>query len=348
MAYSPIDKSSLHFKTHLYTGNGSTNAQTGVGFQPDWCWIKQSNGTSDHVLYDVVRGVTKNIHSNTNDTEDTQSDGLTAFGTDGFTVGADSKSNANSGLFAAHCWKAGNSQGSSNTDGSINTTYTSVNSTAGFSISKYTGTGSVGTIGHGLGAVPDLIMVKRLDSASDWRVFHVINGNTKQLFLNDTNARDDDNTIWNDTSPTSSVFTVGTNTGGNASGGTYVAYCFTHKPGFSKFGFYKGSGSSNGPFIYTGFKPAFIIVKNYEQAVNWMMWNSARNPVNKDQFFHHHPNTQDTWVDNYNRIDILSNGFKIRQNNINATESNNTNYDHVFWAFGQTLVGSNNVPCTAR
>ena len=160
MAYTTINKSSDYFNTKLYTGNSSTNAITGVGFQPDWVWIKARGATTDHVLYDAVRGVTKNLHSNTTDVEDTQTDGLTAFGTDGFTVGADSKSNLNSGTFASWNWKASGS-GSSNSDGSITSTV-SANTTSGFSICQWTGSGANATIGHGLGVAPKCILIKNV------------------------------------------------------------------------------------------------------------------------------------------------------------------------------------------
>ena len=167
MAYTTINKSTDYFNTKLYTGNGSTNAITGVGFQPDWVWIKNRSNSSSHNVFDAVRGVTKAIFTNATDAEATEASRLSAFGTDGFTINGDTsnQTNASGSNFASWNWKAGTGQGSSNTDGSINTTYTSVNTTAGFSISKYTGTGSNATIGHGLGVAPAMMIIKKLNSA---------------------------------------------------------------------------------------------------------------------------------------------------------------------------------------
>ena len=352
MAYSAVDKSTDHFNVIKWTGTSSSPLNvTGFGFQPDFLWNKYANGAGDHQQYDAVRGATKMIVSNSSNAESTNANGLTAFISDGFTAGSDI--NVNGGISIAHGWKA-NGVGSANSDGSITTTYTSANTTAGISIVKWTGTGSNGTIGHGLGKVPGLMIVKRLDSSSDWRVYHKsadISSSYpahKQLFLNTTGIPDDDNAIWNDTAPTSSVFSVGTNAGSNASGGTYIAYVFAEIPGFSKFGkYYTNNTQTDGPFIYTGFKPAFIIAKQLSSSgYNWIMWNNKLNPTNKAQFFHHHPNTNDTWVDNTNNIDMLSNGFKFYSYD---TETNGGSDTISYIAFAAApLVGSNNVPCTAR
>ena len=185
MAYSTIDKSSLHFNPIIYTGNGGTQALTGVGFQPDWVWVKSRDVAKDHMVFDVVRGVQKSIRPNATTAEDNSSEYLTTFGTDGFTLGGNGKTNGNGNTFVAWNWKAGNSQGSSNTAGSINTTYTSVNTTAGFSISTYTGTAATATIGHGLGVVPKMIITKRISGGNeDWGVYHASVGATKYLKLN--------------------------------------------------------------------------------------------------------------------------------------------------------------------
>ena len=350
MAYTTVDKSTDHFNVIKWTGTSSSPINvTGFGFQPDFIWNKYAAGAGDHQQYDAVRGATKMLVSNNNNAESTNANGVTAFISDGFTAGSDI--NVNGGISIAHGWKA-NGVGSANTTGTINTTYTSANTTAGISIIKWTGTGSTGTIGHGLGKVPGLMIVKRTDSASDWRVFHRKAGSGspshKQLFLNGTGAEDDDNTIWNDTAPTSSVFTVGTNTGSNASGGTYIAYVFAEIPGFSKFGKYRTNNNvTDGPFCYCGFKPAFVIAKQLSSAgYNWVMWNNKLNPINRSQFFHHHPNTNDTWVDNTNMIDMLSNGFRLKDYQT-ATNGGSDTISYIAFAEAP-LVGSNNVPCTAR
>ena len=234
MAYSSIIKPSDYFNTKLYTGNGSAgHSITGVGFQPDFVWMKGRNQAFDHCWYDAVRGTTKLIRSNLNNAEVTQS-GVTAFGSDGFTLGSSGETNSNNDTYASWNWKA-NGSGSSNTDGSINTTATSVNTTSGVSISTYSGTGSAATIGHGLGAIPQVMIVKNTYQAEHWIVYHQDSNATPQdyyLRLNDTSTAADF-PMWNDTAPTSSVFSVGTSTSVNQGGGTFVAYCFAEKKGFS-------------------------------------------------------------------------------------------------------------------
>jgi hypothetical protein len=236
MAYTGINKSTDYFNTKLYSGNGaSTHAITGVGHQPDFVWIKKRSGTGSHNLVDAVRGVQTAIESNTTGAQGTYSNNLSAFGTDGFTVGSGSLVNDNGETFVSWNWKA-NGAGSANTDGSINTTATSVNTTAGFSICKWEGTGANATIGHGLGAVPKFYIVKNVDATNDWNVYHHDLGNTHRFFLNTTQAAEDNASAWNDTSPTSSVFSIGTNTNVNQSGSTMIAYVFAEKIGYSQFG----------------------------------------------------------------------------------------------------------------
>jgi hypothetical protein len=347
MAYTTINKSSLHFNTKLYTGNGSTQALTGVGFQPDWVWLKDRNDTSSHRLYDVVRGVTKRIQSNTTAAEATEADGLTAFGTDGFTLGSNAATNANSTTYVSWNWKAGNSQGSSNTDGSINTTYTSVNTTAGFSIGTYTGNNSnAQTIGHGLGVAPKMYMIKRRDSTSAWGVYHASLGENKYLQLETTNAEATDTGIWNNTAPTSTVLSLG-NAGyfNNASGGTYVCYAFAEKKGYSKFGSYTGNGNADGTFVYTGFKPAFVMCKRTDGGTqNWCIMDNKRG-YNPDVQQLHPNNSNVESLGSGDTLDLLSNGFKMR---VNDGDKNGSGETFIYMAFGQSLVGSNNIPCTAR
>ncbi len=347
MAYTTINKSSLHRNTTLITGNNSTQAFTGLGFAPDMIWTKKRNGSANHLLYDKIRGVGKYLYPNLNNAQggNGTDSALSAFGTDGFTLNSGDDANGSGATGVAWSWKA-NGVGSSNTDGSINTTYTSVNTTAGFSISKYTGTGSNATVGHGLGAVPKMMIIKKIEHAKDWRIYHASVGNTKQLFLNDTGAPDTDNTIWNNTSPTSSVFTVGTNDGGNGVGNTYIAYCFAEKTGYSKFGSYTGNGNADGTFVYTGFKPAFLLIKVTSSVDSWRLFDNKRttsfNPIDITL----RPNTNDAdYTASANNVDFLSNGFKMRTTSGGYNGSSDT---IIYMAFGQSLVGSNNVPCTAR
>ena len=344
MAYTTIDKSSLHFNTVQWTGNASTNAITGVGFRPDWIWGKSHTSGYSHQLYDVVRGATYSLKTNGYTAQETLSTGLTSFDSDGFTLGSNTNINASGHTVTGWNWKAGNSQGSSNTDGSINTTYTSVNTTAGFSISTYTGTGSNATIGHGLGAVPSVVIVKRYATQGDWIGYFKALGNTKNARFNTTDAADTNSTVWNSTTPTSSVFSVGTFGETNSSGGTFVAYCFAEKTGFSKFGSYTGNGNADGAFIYTGFKPAWIMQKRTDAANNWNIYDVKRNTFNiVDKYLYADDNSAEITT---SAIDVVSNGFKCRNS---STFLNTSGGTYIYMAFAKApLVGSNNIPCTAR
>jgi len=328
--------------TKLYTGNGSSQNVTGVGFQPDLNWLKSRSDSSDHNIVDAVRGSSKYLKSNADSAEATSATGVSGFLADGFSVGSDQTTNKNSSNFVSWNWKAGGA-GSANTDGTINTTSTSVNTTAGFSISTYTGTGSAGTIGHGLGAVPKMIIIKRLDAGDDWQVYHQSLGNGSYIRLNLNSDKSNSSTVWNATTPTSSVFSVGTAGATNGSGRTFVAYCFAEKTGYSKFGSYVGNGNTNGTFVYTGFKPAFIIVKKYNASEDWEMFDNKRLGYNVDNN-NLVPNSNSAEATS-DRLDIVSNGFKFRASSGSVNASGDT---YIYMAFGQSLVGSNNVPCAAR
>ena len=344
MAYTTINKSSDYFNTKLYTGNGGTQAVTGVGFQPDWCWIKNRSATESHVLFDAVRGVQKSINSNTTSAEATSSNYLTAFGTDGFTVGASGLVNDNNNTYASWNWKA-NGQGSANTDGSINSTV-SANTTSGFSIVKWAGTNAQATIGHGLGVAPSLIIVKNLTSTVNWLAYFKPLGAGKYLEFNLTNGSGTSNTEWGNTAPTSTVFTVGNTGSTNTSGANYVAYCFAEKTGFSKVGKYIGNNNADGTFVYTGFAVKFVLLKKDGGDGWWLVDDKQANPYpnpNVQMLVSNTSAGNNTSVSPF--IDIYSNGFKLRSNwaGVNGDGS-----DYVYYAVGQSLVGSNNVPCTAR
>ena len=343
MAYTTIKKSSDYFNTKLYTGTGATQSITGVGFQPDWTWIKQRNGTADHRIVDAVRGVTKDIYSNLTLAEGTNTNGLTAFGSDGFTIGSDGGYNGNTNTYASWNWKA-NGAGSSNTDGSITSTV-SANTTSGFSIVKWTGDSSASaTVGHGLGVTPAVIITKELNGTDYWHVYHKDLTTNHNLFLNVTNASSapSDGTLANVGSSTFG-FQGSTNVVAvNESGIDNIGYCFVEKTGYSKFGSYVGNGNADGTFVYTGFKPAFIIVKPISGVEHWTMFDNKRlgyNPDNNQLY----PNltSPDATAD---ELDILSNGFKIRS----TTGRLNTNgVSHIYMAFAEEpLVGDN--PATAR
>jgi len=349
MAFTTINKSTDYMNTTLWTGDGnSTQNVTGTGFNADWIWLKGRSGAGDHQLYDKVRGVQKMIIANGTNVESTNSIGLQTFGSDGFTMGSDMTGNGST--FVSWNWLA-NGTGSSNTDGSINTTYTSANTTSSFSISTYTGTGSAGTIGHGLGAKPAMIIAKRLTgSAEAWVVYHQsLGGGTtpqdKYLHLNTTDAEGDSAGMWNDTAPTTSVFSVGSTGVSNGSGGTFVAYCFAEKQGFSKFGSYTGNGNANGSFIYTGFKPALFLLKESNGTNSWQIFDNKRPGYNlTDKYLK--PNESAAEVSGNNQIDILSNGVKLRSSN---TGNNGSGQSFIFMAFAAApLVGTNNIPANAR
>ena len=342
-----INKPNLNFNPLLYTGNGSYgHAITGVGFQPDWVWIKSRSNTDDSNIYDAVRGTDKGLSSNTNSAQFTGVNLLGSFNTDGFTVDDHTPINRNGGTIVAWNWKAGGS-GSANTDGSINTTATSVNAAAGFSISKYTGTGSNATVGHGLGAVPSLIIAKNTGGATDWRMYHKGLGNDKSIAINSTGNPGTGSDYWQSTTPTSSVFSIGTNTGTNSNGDEIVAYCFAEKKGFSKFNFYYGNGNADGPFVYTGFRPAFVWVKNTQQSGDhWYIWDNKRPGYNVTQkYLGSSRNNAEADSASY-AIDMLSNVFKIKST---TGAINNNGEKLIYIAFAESaLVGTNNIPGVAR
>jgi len=331
--YTTIDNPGLFFNTVLYTGNGSTQSITGAGFKPDWVWIKDRTNANSHRLNDIVRGATKYLISSATSAEATESAGLTSFDSDGFSLGSNSDFNGNSANLASWNWLAGGGQGSSNTDGSINTTYTSANTTSGFSIVKYTGTGSNATVGHGLGAAPSMIIIKNLGASQGWCIFHESIGATKFLSLNSTDASVTASDRFNDTSPTSSVFSVGTHADTNGSSATYIAYCFAEKQGYSKIGSYTGNGSSAGPVIYTGFKPAWIIIKRFDTTNDWIMHDNKRSPRNNvhAQLYADLSNAEGS-AGSSKGFDFLSNGLKAVGDGNSYNASNGT---YIYMAFAE-------------
>ena len=350
--YTTINKSTDHFNTKLYTSTGNDNlAITGVGFEADLTWIKKravvsgSNTNEAHMWADQVRGANYYLNSSSTAANASSSVDLKSWQSDGFTLGTNNRVNQGSTphTYASWNWKAGGGQGSSNTDGSINTTYTSVNTTAGFSISTYTGTGSNATVGHGLGVAPKMIIVKQLNSTNYWTVYHKSLSANSWVYLNTTDAVASNTAMWNNTEPTSSVFSIGTYTNTNQSGSTYIAYCFAEKTGYSKFGKYQGASSTNGAFIYTGFKPTFFMAKCIDNAENWYIFDNKRLGYNVENAQLYADTESSEATTDY--ADILSNGVKYRYNSVGLNGSSN---NYIYMAFGQSLVGSNNVPCTAR
>jgi hypothetical protein len=352
MAFTTINNGSLFMNTKLYTGNGSTQSITGVNFQPDMIWQKERSSNSYHVLTDAVRGNTKQLFPNDASGDATSSLYITSFDSDGFGQGQNNDTNQSGQTYASWNWKAGTAV-SGNTSGSgTYKTYTgSVNTTSGFSIIKYVGNGTAGhTIPHHLGAVPKMIIMKRINAAGGsagldaWQVYHQALGNTKRLVLNSTGGEDASTTYFNDTTPTSSVFTLGTGPAGNNTDYGYIAYCFADIQGYSKFGSYTGNGNNDGPFVYTGFKPAWIMIKIATgNTNNWMMYDNQRSLFNL---------TDKTIEANNNGaegtslgIDMLSNGFKTR---VTGNGTNLSGSTYIYMAFGQSLVGTNNIPNNAR
>ena len=342
-----LDKPSDYFNTILWTGNGVDDRSiSGVGFQPDWVWYKERSSTSAHKLYDAVRTATKELESNSNAAESTNADALQAFETDGFQVGTHGSVNENGQTYVAWNWKAGTSVSGDTTGSGTLKTYTgSVNTTSGFSIIKYTGNGTAGhTIPHHLGVAPSAIFVKKLNELGDWSSYHSVLGNAGYMRLNNTNAFATASTYWNNTSPTSSVFTTGTTGNINGSGSTYIAYCFAEKQGYSKFGSYTGNGNADGTFVYTGFKPAWVMVKRTDSANDWCLYDNKRDTYNvvQDKL---QPNQTSAESDDTS-MDFVSNGFKFRETGGNFNASGGT---YIYMAFAENpFVTSTGVPATAR
>jgi len=328
--YTTIDNPELYFQVKKYTGNSGTQSITLDGdedMQPDFVWIKARSDAGNHAVYDSVRGATKRITSEGTDAESTVSDGLTAFNSDGFSLGAGGNENSATSI-VAWCWKESNSD-------------------AGFDILTYTGTQSTQNVSHNLSAVPHVIIIKDRNNAENFFVYHQSTGNTGGLFLNTTGAFVDNAGYYNDTSPTSSVFTV-QDTGGvnhDTTSNGHVAYLWSEKQGFSKFGSYKGNSSTDGVFVYLGFRPAFVMIKATSGGEGWYMVDNKRqgfNPENEELF------AQSNGAEGTsNRIDLLSNGFKLRDNNSLVNASAITSY--IYIAFAEApFVNSEGVPCNAR
>ena len=353
MAYTTINKSTDYFRTKLYTGDETARSITfdeSANMQPDLMWVKSRGHTASWLCNDAVRGATKRLKLDQTSTESTQTAMISAFNTNGFSLGTSTTANQNSTNFIAYNWKAGGGQGSSNTAGSINTTYTSVNTTSGFSISQYTGTGSAGaTVGHGLGVAPKMIIVKGLTYADVWIVGgDNLGGWNKEMYLNSTGAVATNNNAFNGVAPTSSVFTLGSGNGTNKSGDDYIAYCFAEKTGYSKFGKYSAVGNVDGNFIYLGFKPSFFLAKRITDGTEpWIMFDNKRNPFNGVDKNLKPSLSEAEATQNPPSMDFLSNGIKFR--NLDGTFSNAAGKEFIYMAFAEApLVGTNNVPCTAR
>ena len=359
MAYTTIDDGSAHFQAQTYTGNNSDGlAITNSGnsnLQPDWLWIKKRSGSGKHVLVDSTRGVNKQLFSDGNDAEQTSTKFVASLDSDGFTLndsssGSGDTNTTNGGTYVGWQWKAnGGTTTSGGSDDTVSTSAHQANTTAGFSVVTYSGTGTQGhTVAHGLGVAPEVIFLKARNKSQNWRVFHhkTASDGTKRLILDQTNAQEDA-AFLNDTAPSSTVFTLGASDDAwNASDGTYVAYCFAPIQGYSKFGSYTGNANADGAFVYTGFKPAWVMTKRTDSSQNWAMYDNKRDGINViDKLLY--PNGSDAEVTTGGSlmVDFLSNGFKWRGTSAISNGSGN----HIYMAFAEhPFVSSKGVPVTAR
>ena len=354
MAYSSITKPTEYFNTIIYTGDGTSNRNiTGFGFQPDWLWQKTTNQTFNHYWFDSARGNSSVLKSNSTDAQDTSTTGFNGFISDGFSVsqvtGWEMNNSSLSVEYVNWCWRGAGGT-ASNGDGSITSTV-SANTTSGFSVVTTTGTGSAATVGHGIGIAPKMVIGKRRDSgSSQWRVFNSnLSSASHILFLDSADGEQSGNSAtWNNTAPTSTVFSVAGSGDVNASGGTFVFFCFAEVKGFSRFGKYSGNGKADGTFVYTGFKPAWIMVKKFNSSGD--EWNIFDNKRDIDNVM------QQRLVANVNAanasgtyVDFLSNGFKFRTSNNLGNGSGNS---YIYMAFAENPFVANDsgtaVPVTAR
>ena len=357
MAYTTIDDPSQYFHIQLYTGNGTaigsggnaiTNNANSGNFKPDWTWHKVRSTANDHQIYDSSRGIKIRLNTNATNSDFTLNEGLQSFDTNGFTVGSDNGVNQNSQTFVAWQWKANGGTTSTNSDGSKNTVV-QANTTAGFSIVTYSGPSGSGvdTRGHGLGAVPAVVLIKGRGGTENWVMYHHKNTSapeTDVLKLNLTNATADESGNFNDTAPTSTVFTSGDTGATNEDGNTYVAYCFAEKQGYSKFGSYTGNGNADGTFIYLGFNPKYFLLKSTSASQHWYVFDTARDTFNPSNSALQvsGSSAQETGYP----MDFVSNGFKIRHSD-GAWNGNGSTY--IYMAFAEhPFVSSEGVPVTAR
>ena len=366
MAYTTIDDPSAYFHVNLHSGNGTNNTDitfdaNAGDFQPDFIWFKgRTSSAIDHALFDSSRGTTKILNSNNNNDENAQGATLKAFNSNGFRVGDDAGDygvNANGRTYVTWNWKANGgttttNDASSTGVGTIDSVY-QANTTAGFSIVTHTGSGSAGNIAHGLGVAPEWVITKnRTDDNQSWANYHVGVGNEYYLELDTTDTKETASSVWGDTTPSTTTFRVGGANGkNNASSKNYVSYCFTPIQGYSKFGSYIANNSTDGPFIYLGFKPAWIMVKNTSAAADWPITDNKReagNPFGEEMLFANGNDVETNYTGG--GIDFLSNGFKIRSSGTNGVHNaNNTSHVFVYMAFAEhPFVSSKGVPVTAR
>ena len=318
-----IDKPTNYFEPVTYTGNGGTQSITSLDFQPDWVWIKRRNALAGHKIQDSVRGAAKQLFSNNTNAEQSNSDLVTSFNSDGFTLSTNTDVNGSGGTYVAWNWKE----------------------QAGvFDIVSFTGNATIRAISHSLSAVPSMMIIKcRSEGGHSWKVYHKSIGATGALSLQNTGATDTDSNYFNNTAPTSSVFTVGSNGDVNTNGATFIAYLFGDTS-MSKMGSYTGNGNADGTFVYTGQKSSFVMIKNTSGTGDWLMYDSKRNPANVTNLgIKAHSSDAEASYDN---LDILSNGFKLRRVTSSLSTAGST---YIYMAFAENpFVTSTGVPATAR
>ncbi len=339
-----------YFNTKLYTGTGSAQSISSVGFQPDWVWVKDRDSANSHNLTDAVRGATKTIFSDANAGEVTDAQRLTSFDSDGFSVGTSTSFNTNTNDYVSWNWKAGTTSGLSG--GTITPSYYSINTTSGVGIYKYTGTGSAGTIPHGLNSTPRFIMIKRTDSSSNWALYynpaHHINGQQGRYVSFQTSGFSTDSTVWNGTSATSSVFSVGTSSLTNGTGATYIAYAFADVTGYQKFHGWYANANTNAPFLYCGFKPAFFLMFNINNSSRFQMADNKRSTFNEiDKKLNPSTTSAESTTGDI-ACDFVSTGIKIRGGSTSDINYANLNMMYGLAIAEHPLVSSNDIPCTAR
>ena len=344
MAYTTIDDPTIYFQTTIYTGNGGTQTIThdGSNLQADMIWVKSRGNTNAHQISNTVSGLTKVLETNDQGAENTVTNGVTSVGANTFALGSNSYYNQNTISFVSWNWLAGGSA-SSNSDGSV-TSSVSANTTAGFSIITYTGTGSVGTIGHGLNSAPELVILRNREVASSWWTWGELLGNVNILELQSTAAINNPNGNYhNDTMPTSSVISFGSDGQVSGSGQSHICYAFHSVKGYSKIGSYTGNGNADGPFIHTGFRPAFIINKRTDSTSGWDIFDNKRLGYNvANRLLGANSNGAESTTD---KLDILSNGFKMRT----TSGGNYSGATYIYMAFAESpFVNSNGIPNNAR
>jgi hypothetical protein len=354
MAYTTIDDPSKHFQTIIWTGDGNDDRDLtfdgNSDMQPDLIWNKRRPTTGSHMMHDTSRGITNKIMPNDTAAESAESNAVQSVASDGFQVGSDGNINYNTRTYVAWCWKCngGTEENAVTESGNNPGNNRQTNTTAGFSIIKYVGTGAAGTIAHGLGATPQFIIHKSRDGGTEnWPCYHIGTGNTHACDLNRDNAKIDNDSLFNDTSPTSSVFTVNSDSAINEDGDNCIAYAWTPIQGYSKFGSYTGNGNTDGTFVYTGFKPSFLLLKKTSATADWQIRDNKRDSFNDDTSQILFADLTDAEASSTNNIaDFLSNGFKLRGT---GADHNQDNATFIYIAFAEhPFVSSKGVPTTAR